>query len=111
MFEDLKDRINRIKDSAGKLKAEELKEMLLDIGRYEQIKSLQDISYLNQMINDLSRKVERIDTQLMDEDINDEAGLIKRKGLQAEKRAILQLLQYFQLPDISYIEETLHQYE
>lgn len=76
MFEDLKDRITRLKENASKLKCDELNEILLSLGKYEQIKSLQDISYLNQMINDLSRKVERIDTQLMDEDINDEAGLI-----------------------------------
>jgi len=59
----------------------------------------------------LAVRIEAIDNELMNEVIATPESIAKRVERQGEKRALLRLLSYFNLPDISYIEDELKNYE
>ena len=111
MFEDLKDKISELKDISSPTQVEELNQYLREIGRYEQIKSLMEIKFINDILLKFSAEIEAIDNHLLNDSIDDSKSVAQRKMYEGQKRAYLDLISQFNLPNLDYIAEELKHYE
>ena len=103
---DLRNKINEIrKRDLGDLSLEAMNEWERQIGNYEQIVSLHDISQFKALLDEYSEIILLLKEKLSEQEIMGENDVRERQQWIADKRAFGKFVKKFAIPDLTQLKQ------